>query len=110
MTDVAGPPGPVGRFFALPIRGQNDALSADGSRFRVRCDMAQALNIPMRGRMAPWDPSPGAIAASHRSRSPLPVSPARERPFLADMGQGQGLRKRAGRGPDAPETVRFPDP
>src|ERR1700757_1310106 len=60
--------------------------------------------------MAPWDPLPGAVAASHRPDRLFRSGRPQERPSLADMGQGPGLRKRAGRGPDAPETVRFPSP
>src|SRR6478672_6519726 len=110
MTEVAGPLGPFDRFSSLPIWGRKNASAADGSGFRVRCDMAQALNIPMRRS----DGSLGSLTRSRRgfpsSRSPLPVSPAHERPSIADMGQGPGPRKRAERGPDAPETVRFPSP
>src|SRR5689334_12991577 len=109
MTEVAGPLRPFDRFSSLPIRGRKDASAPDGPSFRIRCDMAQALNIPMRRA----DGALGSLTRSHRgfasSRSPLPVSPAHEGPFLADMGQGPDPRKHAERGPDAPETVRFPE-
>src|SRR6266699_1926621 len=48
MTDAAGPPGPVERFSSLPIREADAAVAtgADRSELIVRCDMAQAFDIP----------------------------------------------------------------
>lgn len=72
--------------------------------------MAQALNIPMRSRMAALgsiDPEPSRLPivqiASSGQSGPF-------EPSCSDMGQSWDLFKRARHGADTPETVRFPGP
>src|SRR5262249_32771238 len=96
MTDVAGLPGPFARLSSLLMKVRVDTSVVDGSRLKVRCDMAQALDIPIRTRMI----TPGWLARSHfgfpSSRSPLPAGSALM----------QASRTQYGSGPDTTQARR----